>query len=78
MATCLKILIVGLITWLKICSKNTVLSITENVIPPEMKAQIDQLILEVMEKEKIPAQSLSIVKKDGSLLYNRGYVETRK
>ncbi|XP_021959581.1 beta-lactamase-like protein 3 [Folsomia candida] len=38
-----------------------------------MKAQIDQLILEVMEKEKIPAQSLSIVKKDGSLLYNRGY-----
>lgn len=72
METFTKILILGLFCF-SIFLRN-VSSTTQNVIPPEMKAQIDQLILEVMDKEKIPAQSLSIVKRDGSLLYNTGYV----
>lgn len=45
----------------------------QNVIPPDVKERIDSLVNNLMETEHVPAFGLSIVKKNGDLLYSAGY-----
>ncbi|XP_021961760.2 uncharacterized protein LOC110857479 [Folsomia candida] len=46
---------------------------SQNVIPPEMQAEIDAKIRQSLESQRLAAVSLSIVKNDGEILYANGY-----
>lgn len=50
-----------------------VITSAQNVIPPEVQERIDSFVANLMEVEHVPAFVLSIVKRNGDLLYNTGY-----
>lgn len=48
-------------------------SAQENVIPPEIRVEIDALLESWMTSKNTPGLSLAITRGDGELVYTRGY-----